>query len=113
MVFDIPSFFGDEAKKSYPRIIVLLFYGRCIIECPVLYCWVSVRQLKMRNSSLLVECLTPDFRGEKDFIHTVATSGLDVFAHNVSVSFLVYPTYHFFVSCRTACCSISVVSLAV
>lgn len=32
---------------------------------------------------MLVECLTPDFRGEDKCIETVAISGLDVFAHNI------------------------------
>jgi len=35
------------------------------------------------NRSVLVECLTPDFRGEKELIRIVAGSGLDVFAHNL------------------------------
>lgn len=32
---------------------------------------------------MLVECLTPDFRGNKDQVKTVALSGLDVYAHNI------------------------------
>ena len=36
-----------------------------------------------RCPSLLVECLTPDFRGDVDCIDRVARSGLDVYAHNV------------------------------
>jgi lipoic acid synthetase len=32
---------------------------------------------------MLVECLTPDFRGHADLIGVVATSGLDVYAHNL------------------------------
>lgn len=43
----------------------------------------TVRQIKLRTPKLLVECLTPDFRGNKDLVKMVATSGLDVFAHNV------------------------------
>jgi len=31
----------------------------------------------------LVEALTPDFRGEKHLVELVASSGLDVYAHNV------------------------------
>ena len=41
------------------------------------------RGLKARNPSLLVECLTPDFRGQASLISRVATSGLDVYAHNL------------------------------
>jgi len=43
----------------------------------------TVRLLKRRRPSLLVEALTPDFRGEEELVARVASSGLDVFAHNV------------------------------
>ena len=48
----------------------------------------TVRKLKEKNPKLLVECLTPDFRGNLDLVKIVATSGLDVFAHNVSLFLL-------------------------
>lgn len=35
------------------------------------------------KGEILVEALTPDFRGELDLIARVATSGLDVYAHNI------------------------------
>lgn len=43
----------------------------------------TVRGMKERRPDMLVECLTPDFRGELDLVAQVATSGLDVFAHNL------------------------------
>ncbi|CAG2119060.1 unnamed protein product, partial [Medioppia subpectinata] len=43
----------------------------------------TVKQLKLMNGAICVECLTPDFRADKSAIETVATSGLDVYAHNV------------------------------
>ena len=43
----------------------------------------TVRELKARKPSLLVECLTPDFQGDLDHVRLLASSGLDVFAHNV------------------------------
>lgn len=36
-----------------------------------------------RKPSLLVECLTGDFRGDLKGVETVAVSGLEVYAHNV------------------------------
>uniref|UniRef100_H0XRA5 Radical SAM core domain-containing protein n=1 Tax=Otolemur garnettii TaxID=30611 RepID=H0XRA5_OTOGA len=36
-----------------------------------------------RNPKILVECLTPDFRGDLKAVEKVARSGLDVYAHNV------------------------------
>jgi len=43
----------------------------------------TVREVKRLTPSLLVECLTPDFRGDDKCIETIAHSGLDVFAHNI------------------------------
>jgi lipoic acid synthetase len=42
-----------------------------------------VQRLKEKKPDLLVEALTPDFQGEMEFVKAVATSGLDVYAHNV------------------------------
>lgn len=39
--------------------------------------------LPSRNPKILVECLTPDFRGDLRAVEKVALSGLDVYAHNV------------------------------
>jgi lipoyl synthase len=44
---------------------------------------IKVQKLKEKKPDLLVEALTPDFQGQEDFIRAVATSGLDVFAHNM------------------------------
>ncbi|GCC24654.1 hypothetical protein chiPu_0003056 [Chiloscyllium punctatum] len=43
----------------------------------------TVSHLKERHSKIIVECLTPDFRGDLKAVETVAVSGLDVYAHNV------------------------------
>jgi lipoic acid synthetase len=43
----------------------------------------TVRTLKALRPETLVECLTPDFRGDMDAVANVARSGLDVYAHNV------------------------------
>jgi lipoic acid synthetase len=37
----------------------------------------------MRRPNILVECLTPDFRGDLDSVATIVYAGLDVYAHNV------------------------------
>jgi lipoic acid synthetase len=42
-----------------------------------------VQQLKIKVPHLLVEALTPDFQGQLDLVTAVATSGLDVYAHNM------------------------------
>jgi len=43
----------------------------------------TIVEIKNRNPSLLVECLTGDFRGDLKGVAAVAVSGLDVYAHNV------------------------------
>uniref|UniRef100_A0A668RCW7 Lipoyl synthase, mitochondrial n=1 Tax=Oreochromis aureus TaxID=47969 RepID=A0A668RCW7_OREAU len=43
----------------------------------------TVTNLKERNPQILVECLTPDFRGDLAAVEKIALSGLDVYAHNV------------------------------
>jgi lipoyl synthase len=43
----------------------------------------TVRLLKAQRPDILVEVLTPDFRGDAACVDTVAHSGLDVFAHNI------------------------------
>ncbi|CAK6972221.1 lipoyl synthase%2C mitochondrial [Scomber scombrus] len=43
----------------------------------------TVSNLKERNAQILVECLTPDFRGDLASVEKIALSGLDVYAHNV------------------------------
>ncbi|KAJ8271705.1 hypothetical protein COCON_G00105640 [Conger conger] len=43
----------------------------------------TVSNLKGRSPQILVECLTPDFRGDLTAVEKIALSGLDVYAHNV------------------------------
>ncbi|KOS20974.1 Lipoyl synthase [Escovopsis weberi] len=43
----------------------------------------TIRRIKHKKPSLLVEALTGDFRGDLDMVKIVADSGLDVYAHNV------------------------------
>ncbi|KAG6962315.1 hypothetical protein JG687_00007223 [Phytophthora cactorum] len=43
----------------------------------------TVSTLRAKLPEILIECLTPDFQGHDNLIDQVATSGLDVFAHNL------------------------------
>ncbi|ESN94490.1 hypothetical protein HELRODRAFT_185116 [Helobdella robusta] len=43
----------------------------------------TIREIKKRSSEMLVECLTPDFQGNKHSIEMVLDAGPDVFAHNI------------------------------
>ncbi|XP_022912421.1 lipoyl synthase, mitochondrial [Onthophagus taurus] len=43
----------------------------------------TVQEIKRQNSNIFVECLVPDFAGNLENVKTIATSGLDVYAHNI------------------------------
>lgn len=43
----------------------------------------TVQELKSRSPTMLVECLTPDFKGDLDSVATIVYAGLDVYAHNI------------------------------
>ena len=43
----------------------------------------SVLPMWCRDPAILVECLTPDFRGDLECVSHVASSGMDVYAHNL------------------------------
>ncbi|KAL7955862.1 Lipoyl synthase [Trichoderma compactum] len=43
----------------------------------------TIRKIKQKKPTLLVEALTGDFGGDLDMVKIVAESGLDVYAHNV------------------------------
>ncbi|KAK1758733.1 mitochondrial Lipoyl synthase [Echria macrotheca] len=43
----------------------------------------TIRRIKQKKPTLLVEALTGDFAGDLDMVKVVAESGLDVYAHNV------------------------------
>ena len=54
----------------------------------------TIRELKSRSPKLLVEVLTPDFRGNTNLVAEVATAGLDVYAHNLEVRRVAAPPAH-------------------
>lgn len=43
----------------------------------------TIRLLKQKRPSLLVEALVPDFQGSHEAVHTLCDSGVDVYAHNI------------------------------
>ncbi|ELZ29375.1 lipoyl synthase [Halogeometricum pallidum JCM 14848] len=43
----------------------------------------TIREIKARDSSILVEVLTPDFQGSPDAVRRILDAGPDVFAHNI------------------------------
>ena len=53
-----------------------------------------VRRVKQLKPSMRLECLTPDFNGTSGLagVATVASAGLDVYAHNVETVSATTPT---------------------
>lgn len=72
-----------EIKKRYIKLfhfyIIIIHYFtityRIKISCIYL--------IYFCRTNILVECLVPDFRGDKDCIEIIVNSNLDVFAHNI------------------------------
>jgi lipoic acid synthetase len=46
----------------------------------------TIRRIKAKKPTMLVEALTGDFAGDLDMVKIVAESGLDVYAHNVETT---------------------------
>lgn len=42
-----------------------------------------MQEIKLKNPKIFVECLVPDFRGDFECVSAIASSGLDVYAHNI------------------------------
>ncbi|XP_045429308.1 lipoyl synthase, mitochondrial isoform X3 [Pipistrellus kuhlii] len=85
---------GDLADKStweqYKGNLKRQKGERCVrkLDAPILESVGEVENMLLLqpqswNPKILVECLTPDFRGDLKAIEKVALSGLDVYAHNV------------------------------
>lgn len=43
----------------------------------------TIREIKRRDSNVIIEALVPDFRGDAVAVATIVESGLDVYAHNI------------------------------
>ncbi|KZS93469.1 Lipoyl synthase [Sistotremastrum niveocremeum HHB9708] len=51
----------------------------------------TIRKIKHKAPQILVEALTPDFRGDMDAVALLAQSGLDVYAHNIETTEAMTP----------------------
>lgn len=43
----------------------------------------TIKEIKKCKPDIFVECLAPDFRGNRECIERIALSGVDVYAHNI------------------------------
>jgi lipoyl synthase len=43
----------------------------------------TVQEIRKRKPEMLIECLTGDFAGKREYALRVASSGLNVYAHNI------------------------------
>ena len=51
----------------------------------------TVRAIRARCTEVVVELLVPDFKGQKNPLHTVLDSGIDILNHNVETVPRLYP----------------------
>ena len=73
---------SDKLRKGCYLSIYLSIYISIYLSI-YLYIYLSIYLCIYRSPSILVECLTPDFKGDLSCVSTVAHSGLDVYAHNI------------------------------
>jgi hypothetical protein len=73
------------------KLKILKHVTKISMYCIGTYIWLKFFEVDVKSSNvcdcsksgILVECLTPDFRGDMTCVAKVAESGLDVYAHNV------------------------------
>ena len=93
--------FSENFVDNFGQSILLILFSKCIHREDVailpddqpirkedrmsgcMIIWKNYPFFCCRKSSVLVECLTPDFRGDMNCVEVVANSGLDVYAHNI------------------------------
>jgi lipoic acid synthetase len=81
---DEPRKVGEACELMGLRYVVLTSVDRDDLpDGGAAHFAACVRAAKARLPGLLVECLTPDFRGDAASVRTIVDSGLDVFANNL------------------------------
>lgn len=79
-----PNRIVEAAKKLSLKHIVITSVTRDDLDDGGAYQFINVvKFLKKEVTNITIEVLTPDFKGEKEIIISVANSGTDIFAHNI------------------------------
>ncbi|MCH8022449.1 MAG: lipoyl synthase [Thaumarchaeota archaeon] len=82
--FDEPGRIADAVSKMGLKYLVITSVDRDDLPDGGATIFAeTVREVKRRNSGILVEVLTPDFRGDMESIGRVVSSSPDVFSHNI------------------------------
>lgn len=87
-----PFRIAEFVRKLGIRYVVITSVTRDDLpDGGALHFFKTVKAIKNVDERINVEILTPDFRGMEEALHTIVSSGADVFAHNIETVKRLYP----------------------
>jgi lipoic acid synthetase len=82
--YDEPNRIADSVEKMKLKHCVLTSVDRDDLEDGGAEIWATtIREIKKRTPNVTIECLIPDFNGDKDLIKIVIDAGPEVISHNM------------------------------
>jgi lipoic acid synthetase len=82
--YDEPNRIADSVEKMKLKHCVLTSVDRDDLEDGGAEIWATtIREIKKRTPNVTIECLIPDFNGDKDLIKKVIDAGPEVISHNM------------------------------
>jgi len=82
--FDEPNRIADSVEKMKLKHCVLTSVDRDDLKDGGAEIWATtIREIKKRTPQVTIECLIPDFNGDKDLINIVIEAGAEVISHNM------------------------------
>ncbi len=91
--YDEPNRIADSVDKMKLKHCVLTSVDRDDLEDGGAEVWATtIREIKNRTPHVTIECLIPDFNGDKDLINKVIDAGPEVVSHNMETVRRLTPT---------------------
>jgi len=91
--YDEPNRIADSVEKMKLKHCVLTSVDRDDLEDGGAEIWATtIREIKKRTPHVTIECLIPDFNGDKDLINIVIEAGAEVISHNMETVRRLTPT---------------------
>lgn len=82
--FDEPKRIADSVEKMKLKHCVLTSVDRDDLKDGGAEIWATtIREIKKRTPQVTMECLIPDFNGDRDLINKVIEAGAEVISHNM------------------------------
>lgn len=91
--YDEPNRIADSVEKMKLKHCVLTSVDRDDLEDGGAEIWATtIREIKKRTPQVTIECLIPDFNGDKNLINKVIEAGAEVISHNMETVRRLTPT---------------------